>query len=360
MKFFVMAGEVSGDQHAAALVRAIQKQAPNAQFDFCGGAALEKVIKKPSLIPLDRLSIMGIFKVIQHWKTVRNNFREVKQHLQSNSFDALILVDYPGFNLRIASWAKQRGMKVFYYISPTVWAWKESRIKTIQSSVDQLYCILPFEQNFYRERGVEVSYFGNPTAVEWRTTEEVKRLDQIALFPGSRKQEILSLAPLFDELINRFPQERFVLSCAPGMDEKWLLSHFKKSNLSVSHLSKTLLKESKAAVLCSGTVSLEAGLANCPQVLVYRLDRFSWILAKVLVKLKYISLVNLVLGKSEVEEWVGPHWGVEELSESLNRILGSKSGATTREKLLAAFGELKPEPQIATDILKRLNHDGTH
>jgi lipid-A-disaccharide synthase len=251
-------------------------------------------------------------------------------------------------------------MKVFYYISPTVWAWKESRIKTIQSSVDQLYCILPFEQNFYRERGVEVSYFGNPTAVEWRTTEEVKRLDQIALFPGSRKQEILSLAPLFDELINRFPQERFVLSCAPGMDEKWLLSHFKKSNLSVSHLSKTLLKESKAAVLCSGTVSLEAGLANCPQVLVYRLDRFSWILAKVLVKLKYISLVNLVLGKSEVEEWVGPHWGVEELSESLNRILGSKSGATTREKLLAAFGELKPEPQIATDILKRLNHDGTH
>jgi len=261
-----MAGEVSGDQHAAALVRAIQKQAPSSQFDFCGGAALEKVINKPSLISLDRLSIMGIFNVIKHWKTVRNNFREVKQHLQSNSFDALILVDYPGFNLRIASWAKQRGMKVFYYISPTVWAWKESRIKIIQSSVDQLYCILPFEQNFYRERGVEVSYFGNPTAAEWRRWENPERLNQIALFPGSRKQEILSLAPLFDELMNGFPQEHFVLSCAPGMEEKWLLSLFKKSNLSVSHHSKTLLKESKAAVLCSGTVSLEAGLANCPQV----------------------------------------------------------------------------------------------
>ena len=354
MKFFVMAGEVSGDQHAAALVRAIQKQAPNAQFDFCGGAALETVIKKPSLIPLDRLSIMGIFKVIQHWKTVRNNFRVVKQHLQSNSFDALILVDYPGFNLRIAQWAKKRGMKVFYYISPTVWAWKESRIKIIESSVDQLYCILPFEQSFYRERGVEVSYFGNPTAAEWRTTEEVNRLNQIALFPGSRKQEIQSLAPVFQALMDRFPSEKFILSCAPGMEEKWLLAQFNHPEISISHQSKTLLKESKAAVLCSGTVSLEAGLANCPQVLVYRLDRFSWMLAKVLVKLKYISLVNLVLGKTEVEEKVGPYWGVDELSESLNRILESKSGTATREKLLAAFGELEPEPQIAADILKRL------
>jgi lipid-A-disaccharide synthase len=355
MKFFVMAGEVSGDQHAASLVRAIKKQAPSAQFDFCGGLALESEIQKPSLIPLERLSIMGIFKVIQHWKTVRNNFREVKKHLQSNAFDALILVDYPGFNLRIAQWAKKRGMKVFFYISPTVWAWKESRIKIIQSSVDQLYCILPFEQLFYRERGVEVSYFGNPTASEWRTSEMSERLNQIALFPGSRKQEIQSLAPVYRMLMDQFPSEKFILSCAPGIDEKWLLEQFNHTECSISHHSKSLLKESKAAVLCSGTVSLEAGLANCPQVLVYRLDRFSWFLAKLLVKLNYISLVNLVLGKMEVEERVGPYWGVDELSESLNRTLEKRLGIATREKLLAAFGDLEPEPQIAADILKRIN-----
>jgi lipid-A-disaccharide synthase len=350
-----MAGEVSGDQHAAALVRAIQIQAPSSQFDFCGGEALQQLLQKPSLISLDRLSIMGIFNVIKHWKTVRNNFREVKQHLQSNSFDALILVDYPGFNLRIASWAKKRGMKVFYYISPTVWAWKESRIKIIQSSVDRLYCILPFEPAYYRERGVEASYFGNPTASEWKRWENPKRLNQIALFPGSRKQEILSLAPLFDELMNRFPQEQFVLSCAPGIEEKWLKEQFQLPEISISHHSKSLLKESKAAVLCSGTVSLEAGLANCPQVLVYRLDRFSWWLAKRLVKLKFISLVNLVLGEKVVEEWVGPHWGAMEVATSLEKLLKEENSGRTREKLLAVFGDLEPEPQIAADILKRLN-----
>ena len=356
MKIFVMSGEVSGEQHAARLVEELLNQNPDLEISFCGGATMEQVTQKKSIIPLERLAIMGFLKVLLNLRSIRLNFSDVFQHLNQIKPDALILVDYPGFNLRLAKWAFRNHIPVFYYISPTVWAWKEKRYLKIKHWVQQLYCILPFEKEFYAARNVSVSYFGNPTAAKWMNLESLPRTQEIALLAGSRMQELEILLPIFSSLMSEYPNKSWVVSQAPGISSE--IYHQFLGNQNTYRLEKdtqNLLRTAQVSIVCSGTASLEAGLANCPQVLVYRTDRFSFWLAQKLVQVKHISLVNLVLGGDFVTELVGPHWGTKEIYQAILKLEKKPNKHQFKEELLNKFGRSYPEKQIATDLLNRLS-----
>lgn len=356
MNIFVMSGEVSGDQHAARLVAELLNQNPSLEISFCGGAALEQVTQKKSIIPIERLAIMGFVKVLLNVSKIRQNFKDVYQHLSQVQPDAVLLVDYPGFNLRLAKWAFQKQIPVFYYISPTVWAWKEKRYLKIKHWVQQLYCILPFEKEFYAARDVSVSYFGNPTVAQWMEVEPLARTHDIALLAGSRMQELEILLPIFSNLMAKYPDKSWVVSQAPGISSE-VYHHFlgKQNAYRLEKDTQLLLRTAQASVVCSGTASLEAGLANCPQVLVYRTDRLSFWLAKKLVQVKHISLVNLVLDGHWVTELVGPNWGIREIYQAILELEKNPTKHQYKEKLLDKFGRTYPEKQIAEDLLNRLS-----
>ncbi|MBO7492302.1 MAG: lipid-A-disaccharide synthase [Bacteroidales bacterium] len=334
MKYYLIAGEASGDLHASNLMKALKRRDPQAEFRFWGGDLMAAVGGTPVKHYKD-ISFMGFWEVFVHLKTILGLLRFCKEDILRYAPDALVLVDYPGFNLRVAKFAKQHQIPVFYYISPQIWAWKKGRIRTIKKNVDEMMVILPFEEAFYAKNGMKVHYVGHPlldaVTHEVRESEEVRdfrtdnRLDEreiIALLPGSRKQEISALLPQMLTLVPLFPQYQFVVSTVSWQPAS-LYDQF-INDAPVTRISGSvypLLANAKAAVVTSGTATLETALFGVPQVVCYAGSEVSYIIAKQLVKgISYISLPNLIADKPIVKELIQHDFDTRHLEEELRKI----------------------------------------
>ena len=349
MKYYLIAGEASGDLHGANLMRALQQIDPKAEFRFWGGDRMEAVGGK--LIKHYRdLAFMGFWEVVMNLRTILRNIDFCKRDITQFQPDALIFIDYPGFNMRIAKWAKQRGIPTHYYISPQIWAWKENRIKAIKRDVDAMYVILPFEKDFYEgKHGYPVHFVGHPLLDAIAARKEVsmevfKRendLDErpiIALLPGSRKQEIAQMLSVMLSVVESYHQYQFVIAGAPSLGYDFYKQFIKEENVHfVSGKTYDLLAHSYAALVTSGTATLETALLNVPEVVCYRGNWISYQIAKRVISLKYISLVNLIMDAPVVTELIQGDLNTRNLKAELNKLLN----ADYREKLLKDYEALR-------------------
>jgi lipid-A-disaccharide synthase len=326
MRYYIIAGEASGDLHGSNLIKELQQLDARADFRCWGGDKMQAT--GATLVKhFSDLAFMGFVEVLKNLKTIFRNLAFCKEDITAYQPDALILIDYPGFNLRIAEWAKEQGLKVIYYISPQVWAWKENRVKSIKRCVDKMLVILPFEKAFYEKWNYEVEYVGHPLV---KVIDDFKAQAQnhpqsntIAVLPGSRKQEILTKLPIMLEVSRSFPDHHFVVAKAPGIEDSFyneLLSPYTNVS-SVVNKTYELLSEAKAALVTSGTATLETALFNVPEVICYKGSNISYQIAKRLIKIKYICLVNLIMDKEVVKELIQNELTVQNVTTELKEIL---------------------------------------
>ncbi len=351
MKYYIIAGEASGDLHASNLMKALQKKDADADFRFWGGDLMSQSCQRGKLVKHYReLAFMGFIEVIANLRTILNNIKFCKKDVLQYKPDALILVDYPGFNMRIATFAKQKGIKIHYYISPQIWAWKESRIKKIKRDVDEMYVILPFEKDFYEKKhAFPVHFVGHPLldaiADRKQVIENVFRKEHtlndkpiIALLPGSRKQEIKKMLSVMLKMIGKFTDYQFVIAGAPSQDYSFYQTFIKETSVKfISNKTHDLLSISHAALVTSGTATLETALFNVPEVVCYKGSAISYQIGKWLVDLKYISLVNLILDKEVVTELIQYDFNEKKLEQELIKILDEKH----REQLFLNYVKLE-------------------
>lgn len=333
MKYYIIAGEASGDLHAANLMKALKKVDPDARFRFWGGDLMEA--QGGTLVKHYRdLAFMGFAEVLMNLRTILRNIEFCKKDISAYQPDALIFIDYPGFNLRIARWAKEKGYTTHFYISPQIWAWKENRIKAIKRDVDHMYVILPFEKEFYEEKHhYKVHFVGHPLIdaianrppVEEETFKREHQLDErpvIALLPGSRKQEISKMLSIMLSITRDFPDYQFVIAGAPSQEVEFYHSFMQDRNISlVMNKTYDLLSISTAALVTSGTATLETALLKVPEVVCYKGNPISYEIAKRVIKLNYISLVNLIMNREVVKELIQRELNTGKLKEELTRIL---------------------------------------
>jgi lipid-A-disaccharide synthase len=317
MKYYIIAGEASGDLHGSNLIRELKLLDKEAQFRFWGGDLMEK--QGGTLVKhYKHHAFMGIFEVLLNLRTISLNFKLCHKDLANYKPDILILIDYSGFNLRIAKFAKQIGLTIYYYISPQVWAWRQSRVKTIKKLIDRMFVVLPFVKDFYKNHNYNVDFVGHPLldaieqyAPEKLSIKEFSKINNlssklvIAILPGSRKQEISKKLPIMLSLIHHYPDYQFVIAAAPSQEKEFYDKFIKDYNVHVLY-SKTysILQQSVAAIVTSGTATLETALFGVPQVVCYKAGTISYHIAKRLVKIKYISIVNLVMDKQVVKELI--------------------------------------------------------
>ena len=334
MKYYIIAGEASGDLHGSNLMKALIKQDLNAEFRFWGGDLMQDVSN--SLIKHYKdLAFMGFLEVVMNLRTITKNLKFCRNDIESYHPDVIVFIDYPGFNLRIAKWAKQKGFKTHYYISPQIWAWKENRIDAIKRDVDQMYVILPFEKKFYEEKhNYPVHFVGHPLIdaiaernqideYEFRASHELSEKPIIALLPGSRKQEIRKMLSTMLSVANDFSDYQFVIAGAPSQDYIFYEEFITNPNVHfVSNRTYDLLSVSTAALVTSGTATLETALFKVPEVVCYKGSWLSYQIGKRLVKhIKYISLVNLIMDKEVVTELIQDDFNTKNLKKELTRIL---------------------------------------
>ncbi len=329
MKYYLIAGEASGDLHGSNLIREIKKNDSAATIRCWGGELMQEA--GGQLVKHYRhLAFMGFIEVLKNFSTILSNIKICKKDIAQFNPAVLILIDYPGFNLRIAQWAKQAGFKVIYYISPQVWAWKESRVKMMKQCIDKMLVILPFEKAFFQKRwNWEVDYVGHPLVEvidNWICNAEKIPLSKkpiVALLPGSRKQEIALKLPIMLQLAEAFPDHQFIVAKAPGLEEGFydqFIAPF--TNVSTtSNETYNLLYHAKAAIVTSGTATLETALFNIPEVVCYKGSSISYHIAKRLIRIKYISLVNLIMDKQVVTELIQADLNVSNLKKELTIIL---------------------------------------
>ncbi len=327
MRYYIIAGEASGDLHGSNLVKAIHRHDTSAAIRCWGGDKMQAA--GATLVKHYReLAFMGFVEVIVHLRTIFRNIAFCKKDILTHKPDVLVLIDYPGFNLRIAAWARQQGIKVVYYISPQVWAWKENRVKQIIRDVDKMLVILPFEVDFYKKWNYDVTYVGHPLIeVVSHEKDEVPVVPLgdkpiIALLPGSRAQEIKVKLPIMLRMVSRFPEYRFAIAQAPSQPDslyKEIIGD--KDVLLVNGNTYNLLKQARAGLITSGTATLETALFGLPQVVCYKGNAVSFWLATKLVKVKYISLVNLIMDKLVVTELIQDDLTEVNLEAALTRLL---------------------------------------
>ncbi len=350
MKYYIIAGEASGDLHASNLMKALKEKDIHTQFRFWGGDLMQNV--GGDLVKHYRdLAFMGFAEVLMNLGTILNNIKFCKQDIINYRPDILILVDYPGFNMRIAEFAKQKKIPVHYYISPQIWAWKENRIKKIKRDVDQMYVILPFEKKFYEKKhNFPVHFVGHPLldAIADRNQFDIEKFKKdnglnnksiIALLPGSRKQEITKMLSVMLKMVDKFSDFQFVIAGAPSQDLEFYKKIINKKEVSiVENKTYDLLSISFAALVTSGTATLETALFKVPEVVCYKGNEISYQIGKRLVKnIKYISLVNLILDKEAVTELIQGDFNEKRLEDELFKILDHKK----REKTFDNYYELE-------------------
>jgi len=339
MKFYIITGEPSGDLHAANLVQELKKCNNEIQLRAWGG---ERLIAEGVELAkhIKDTAFMGLWDVLKNLGAIKKNLNYCQKDILDYKPDALILVDYPGFNLKIAKFAKEQGIKVFYYISPKVWAWNKSRVAKIKKYVDELLVIFPFEVDFYHKYGMKVTYVGNPLLDEiakgnFKFTYTTEK-PIIALLPGSRKQEIESILPEMLAVVADYPNHQFVIAATNSFSKEYYQSFIKEKNGAlVFDETYGLLSNATAALVTSGTATLETALFKVPQVVCYKTNWLTYILAKNLIKIKYLSLVNILMDKLVVKELIQSDLNKNKLKQELNILLNdNKKIANAYEQLI--------------------------
>jgi lipid-A-disaccharide synthase len=371
LKLYIIAGEASGDLHGSNLMKHLKAENTSLDFRYWGGDKMQQ--QGGTLVKhIKDLAFMGFLEVIKNIKTILNNIRYCKNDIAAFQPDALILIDYPGFNLRIAEWAKSQGIKVYYYVSPQVWAWKQSRVHKIKKCVDELYVILPFEKDFYKKFDFDVHYLGHPlldAVDDFKATLVDKKLiytennlsDKpiIALLPGSRKQEVSVKLPIMLNAVRSFEGYQIIIAGAPSLSPDFYLQFINESDKIIFGKTYDLLEIAEAALVTSGTATLETALFKVPQVVCYKSSNFSYQIAKRLIKIKFISLVNLILNREAVKELIQKDCNSTFIELELSEII---VGGKKREKMLNDYNELEQilgaggaSKKIAHALLKTIN-----
>jgi lipid-A-disaccharide synthase len=370
-KLYIIAGEASGDLHGSNLVKALLKEDPNLIIRAWGGDWMEQagatIVKH-----YKDLAFMGFLEVLMNLRTILKNLKFCKTDIEEFNPDALILIDYPGFNMRIAEWAHKKGIKVLYYISPQVWAWKKNRVYKIKNTVDKLYVILPFEKNFYDRYNVDVEFVGHPlldeieeykkTAIslsDFKTKNNLSEAPIIALLPGSRKQEISQMLPKMLTTVEYFPDYQFVVGASTSISDDFYRPFISNKNVTfVREQTYNLFNLSDAGLVTSGTATLEAAIFGMPEVVCYHGSAISIAIARRLIKIKYISLVNLIMDKEVVKELIQTDLSTENLVKQLKLILNpvytdklQENYAQLRQKL----GGSGASEKVAKAMLKTIN-----
>lgn len=345
MNYYLIAGEASGDLHGSNLIKQLHHldKAGNIR---CWGGQLMNDAGATVVKDYKELAFMGFAEVIMNLRTILKNIKFCKQDIAAYRPDILILIDYPGFNIRMAKWAKKQGIKTVYYVSPQIWAWKENRVHTIKKYVDKMLVILPFEKDFYSKWKYKVEYVGHPLveviedfkASHPITANKEKKL--IALLPGSRKQEINKKLPVMLEVSKSFPDYTFIVAKAPGQDDDFyqpFLAPYKNVS-AVSGKTYELLYDASAALVTSGTATLEAALFGVPEVVCYKGNVLSYEIAKKVIKVKYISLVNLIMNRPVVKELIQQEMTTENCIKELKDLLEND---LRKQQLQKDYDELK-------------------
>ena len=353
MKYFIIAGEPSGDLHGSKLIRGLKAEDPKAEFRFCGGDLMaEAGGREGLLLHYKEMSFFGFVTVLKNLRTIFGQIDRVKEAIADFKPDVVILIDYPSFNMRIAKWCKAQGIKVFYYIAPKVWAWKEWRVKGIRKYVDRLFTIFPFETAYFRSKGIEPIFCGNPLAddiaerrAQLPSREEFRRensLDErpiVALLAGSRVSEIRANLPNMVALSREFPTHQFVVTAVPWID-KGLYDHYLAGSEVRYLCNKTqqTLAMSEAAVVTSGTATLETALMGIPEMVLYHIPKLYEVLRPYVLKIPWVSLVNINMGREVVRELVCAKLDPQVAAEELRAIL---PGGAKRARMEADFRELQ-------------------
>lgn len=365
MKYYIIAGEASGDLHGSRLICELKKEDPTAVIRFWGG---DKMARQGGTLVkhYKDLAFMGFWEVMLHLRTILGNISFCKKDILEFQPDVIIYIDYPGFNMRIASWAKKQGFRNHFYISPQIWAWKENRIKRIKQDLDALYVILPFEEAYFKENhNYSVHYVGHPLIEviqnEKKNQEVFSRQNNkpiIALLPGSRKQEINKMMPVFLKVIQHFPQFQFVVAGAPGIPSNWYDKFIIHPDVSLVHnQTYALLKNSFIAIVTSGTATLETALFNIPQMVCYRSSALSYAIGKRIIKLKYISLVNLIMDEEVVKELIQENCSVESIKAEIDQLSSEEVRAKIHDnyhKLELKLGNQKASEKVAKSIVSSI------
>jgi len=347
MKYYIITGEASGDLHASNLIKNLKKKDEQAEIRAWGGELMET--QGATIVKHYRdLAFMGFVEVLLNLRTIMKNIAFCKKDILHFQPDTIVLVDYPGFNLRIAEWAHQQGYRVVYYISPQIWAWKKNRVHKIKKYVDEMIVILPFEQDFYKQYNYPVSYVGHPLldalpkaneeSLEIRKKLGLNEQPIIALLPGSRKQEVKKMLKIMLSQLKHFSDYQFVIAGAPSLEESFYKEITGNKGIKIVHnQTHSLLQVSHAALVTSGTATLETALIGIPEVVCYKGSRISFEIAKRIVDIKYISLVNLIMDREVVKELIQQELNEKMLKAELSKILEGPD----REKMLQSFAILK-------------------
>lgn len=367
MKYYIIAGERSGDLHASNLVKALKGQDSQAVFRGIGGDYLQAE-GVSLLFHYQEISFMGFLEVISNLSAIKKALKKCKEDLSKYQPDVLILVDFAGFNLRVAKFAKENNLKVFYYISPKIWAWNQNRAFRVKQLVDRMFVILPFEKDFYRKFEYDVDYVGNPVydAIgahspnpEFKIQNTLSDKPVIAILPGSRKQEVLSMLDIMVNIIPYFKDHEFVIAAVSNLPRSFYEPFNKKGIKVVYDQTYDLLSVAETAVVTSGTATLETALFEVPQVVCYRTSGFTYTIAKMLIKVKYISLVNLVAGEEVVKELIQKEFTQENLINELNKITGDKinrdlqlEGYKKVKSILGSIGASEKAARLMIGYLK--------
>jgi lipid-A-disaccharide synthase len=371
MRYFIIAGEQSGDLHGSNLIRSLHENDRNAEI-FCWGGDLMESAGATLMVHYRSMAFMGFVSVVKNLGAISRNLALCKKLISEHHPDVVILIDFPGFNFRIAEYAKKAGYKTFYYISPKLWAWNEGRVKKVRKYIDRMYIIFPFEVDFYKKHNIVVEYVGNPLVDEIHkrfssfparnTIQSLLGLDDkpiIALLAGSRKHEIEAVLPEMVKVVRHFPEYQFVLAGVKNIpDEVYNKIIGGEPVILLKEKTYEVLYGASAALVTSGTATLEAALAGTPQVVCFKGDFFSMLIAWFVIKVKYISLVNLIMDSEVVRELI--QYDLKELS-LLKELKAILPGGEKRERILSDYEVLKdklgPEGasmRIAGDMVREL------
>lgn len=378
MRYYVIAGEASGDLHGGNLLKGIKERDPEAEIRFWGGDRMAAVAGSQNMVKhYKETAIMGFWEVLKNLNTIEGFMKLCRCDMMRFAPDVLILIDYAGFNLRMAKFAKKHGITTYYYIAPKVWAWKESRVKKIRKYVDKLFVIFPFETDYFAKWGIENYYFGNPimdaieernkivsTDAQFRAENGLDERPVVALLAGSRKNEIFYNLPFMVDVAARFPQWQFAIAGVPWLDKSVYEACMTKNAGNVKLLcDKTyeILTHSTAAIVTSGTATLEAALLKTPELVCYWCNPISAMIGKMFIKLKWVSLVNIIMNREVVRELLYKDMVVDDAAAELSAIM---PGGAKREHMLAEFdtlasrmGEAGASERVAAKMVELLRED---
>lgn len=368
MRYYIISGERSGDLHASNLIKALKTLDASGTFRGMGGDYSRKAGMDMAL-PYEEVAVMGFLEVILGFRKIIKYLNWIKKDILQFQPDVLILVDFGGFNMKMAAWAKEKGIPVHYYIPPKVWAWNQKRVFKIKKFTDRVYCILPFEQDFFNQYGVNAVYVGNPLLDEiavfkphpfFHQKNELNYQPIIALLPGSRKQEIEKMQSVMLKVVRMFPNAQFVVAGVSNLDKTLYQPALDAGIKVVFDQTYDLLHHATAAIVTSGTATLETALFRVPQLVVYKTSELSYAIGKKLIKVDFISLVNLIAGKEVVKELIQKDYNVAEVTHQLNMIL---SNVFHKAEILNGYDEVQhrlgkesASLNVAKNILQAIQH----